>query len=229
MFEELKKEVYAANMRLRDEKLVIFTWGNVSGITKDRKYIAIKPSGVEYDKLTPEMMVICDMAGKVVEGKLKPSSDLQTHLEIYKGSPSVGGVCHTHSQWATIWAQSKRAIPNYGTTHSDYFQAEIPCSRAMMKEEIESDYEKNTGKVIVETLSGKDYLKNKAILVASHGPFTWGKSAHDSVDTAVVLEQIAQMAKYTEDLNPQVPSIDISLQRKHFDRKHGSHAYYGQE
>lgn len=229
MLEQLKKQVYEANMRLKDEKLIIFTWGNVSGITKDRKYMVIKPSGVDYNLLTPDKMVICDMEGKIIEGNLKPSSDYKTHLEIYKAASNVNGVCHTHSKWATIWAQSKREIPNYGTTHADYFQGYIPCSRDMSNEEIKEDYEKNTGKVIVETLEGKDFIKNKAILVSSHGPFTWGSSANDSVDTAVVLEEIAYMAKYTEDLNPEIDSINKVLQNKHFDRKHGTNAYYGQK
>lgn len=229
MLENLKQEVYEANMRLKNEKLVIFTWGNVSAIDKNREFVVIKPSGVEYDKLSPELMVVCNLKGEVIEGNLRPSSDLMTHLELYKASEEINGVCHTHSQWATIWAQSKRSIPNYGTTHSDYFEDEVICSRVLTEREIQENYEKNTGKLIVETLENKNLMRNKAILVASHGPFTWGDSAKDSVDTAIVLEQVAQMAKQTEDLNPKIKAIDVVLKKKHFDRKHGSNAYYGQK
>ena len=228
MLEELKKEVYEANMKLKKEKLIIFTWGNVSGISSDRKYMVIKPSGVDYDLLSPDKMVVCDMDGNVIEGNLKPSSDYKTHLEIYKASKDVKGVCHTHSKWATIWAQSKRNIPNYGTTHSDYFEGDILCSRDMTAFEINNDYEKNTGKVIVETIGKRDYLNNKAVLVSSHGPFTWGVSAKDSVDTAIVLEEYANMAKFTEDLNSNIKEINEELKNKHFYRKHGKNAYYGQ-
>lgn len=228
MLEKLKKEVYEANIRLKNENLVIFTWGNVSGIDESGKYVVIKPSGVEYNSLTPEMMIVCDLNGKVVEGDLNPSSDLMTHLEIYKACPEIKGVCHTHSHWATIWSQSKRSIPNYGTTHSDYFENEIFCSRAMTKDEIEKDYELNTGKLVRETIGNRDFMKNKAILIASHGPFTWGNSPKDSVDTAIVLEHIAEMAKQTEDLNLKITEIDSLLKEKHFNRKHGENSYYGQ-
>lgn len=229
MLESLKKEVYDANMRLFNENLIIFTWGNVSGIDESRKYVVIKPSGVEYSKLTPEMMVVTDLDGKVVEGDLNPSSDLMTHLEIYKASQEVKGVCHTHSLWATTWAQSKKSIPNYGTTHSDYFENEVLCSRLLTPEEIMVDYELNTGKLIVETLGKNNFSKNKAVLIASHGPFTWGSSPNDSVDTAKVLEYIAQMGKNTEDLNNKITPIQKELRIKHFERKHGKNAYYGQK
>lgn len=229
MLEELKKEVYEANMRLFRENLIIFTWGNVSGIDDSGRYVVIKPSGVDYGKLTPEMMVVTDLEGEIIEGALNPSSDLKTHLEIYKASKDVKGVCHTHSLWATTWAQSKRSISNYGTTHSDYFENEILCSRELTPKEIDEDYELNTGKLIIETLGNREFLKNKAIIIASHGPFTWGTSPNDSVDTAKVLEYIAQMAKNTEDLNSGISSIQIELKEKHFNRKHGKNAYYGQK
>jgi len=234
---ELREEVYRANMMLKEHNLVVLTWGNVSGIDKNREYVVIKPSGVDYDKLTPENMVVVNLRGEVVEGDLKPSSDTPTHLELYKEYKEISGVCHTHSLYATSFAQSNwnaESIYPYGTTHADYFDGTVPCTRAMKKKEIETDYEKNTGLVIIETL--KKFKLNPeqmpAVLVKSHGPFTFGKSAEDSVEHSLILENVAHMAFNTKILSYTGIngfSMQKELLRKHFDRKHGANAYYGQK
>ena len=204
MLEELKKAVYEANMLLPKYKLVTFTWGNVSQIDRETGYFAIKPSGVDYDKLTPDDMVIMDLEGNKIEGRYNPSSDTPTHLELYRAFPKIGGVVHTHSPWATSWAQAGRGIPCYGTTHADYMYGEIPCVRCLTKEEIDTAYEKNTGLLIVDYFKDKDYEAVPAVLCKNHGPFTWGKDGHEAVHNAVVLEEVAKMAARCEMINPQV-------------------------
>ena len=233
MLEALKKEVYEANMALVKHNLIVFTWGNVSGIDREAGLFVIKPSGVEYDKLTPDDMVVVDLDGKVVEGRYKPSSDTPTHLELYKAFPNIGGVTHTHSLYATSFAQAGRGVLAYGTTHGDYFDGEIPCTRKMTSAEIKGEYEKETGTVIIESFRerGIDPDRMHAVLVHSHGPFTWGKDAMASVEAAVVLETVSHMALNTELLTTAVqpaPEMQNALLRKHFDRKHGPGAYYGQ-
>jgi len=231
MLESLKIEVCQANIELQRQRLVIYSWGNVSGIDRKRGLVAIKPSGVSYNDLTPEMIVLVDMSGKVVEGRLNPSSDTPTHLELYRCFESIGGICHTHSANATIWSQAKRAIPCLGTTHADYFYGQIPVTRLMTSEEIQADYELNTGRVIVEkfTQSKIDPMQMPAVLVAAHGPFTWGKDAAKSVESAVVLEQVALMALNTAIINPSLEPVPQVLLDKHYLRKHGKNAYYGQK
>lgn len=225
----LKQKVYEANMQLPKHGLVTFTWGNASAIDREKGLVVIKPSGVEYDVLRPEDMVVVDLAtGKTVEGDLNPSSDLPTHLVLYKSFPEIGGVVHTHSRWATVWAQAGRAINAYGTTHGDYFYGAVPCTRKMTPEEIGGAYEHNTGLVIAETFAGKSAEQMPGVLVCSHGPFTWGKDAAEAVHNAVVLEEIAMMAYYTESLGNTNP-IQQELLDKHFLRKHGKNAYYGQK
>lgn len=230
MLEQLKKEVYEANMELPKRGLITYTWGNVSGIDRESGYFVIKPSGVDYDKLSPEDMVVVDLEGNVVEGKYKPSSDTPTHLELYKKYPEIGGVVHTHSPNATAWAQAGRSIPLYGTTHADYFFGSIPCARSLTKEEIEGDYEKNTGLVIIETFEslGLNPMYTPGVLCTNHGPFTWGKDAAEAVHNAVVLEEVAKMSTATEIINPKVHQAPDSIRDKHFFRKHGANAYYGQ-
>ena len=233
MLEALKKEVYEANMALVKHNLIVFTWGNVSGIDREAGLFVIKPSGVEYDKLTPDDMVVVDLDGNVVEGRYKPSSDTPTHLELYKAFPNVGGVTHTHSLYATSFAQAGRGVLAYGTTHGDYFDGEIPCTRKMTSAEIKGEYEKETGTVIIESFRerGIDPDRMHAVLANSHGPFTWGKDAMASVEAAVVLETVSHMALNTEMLTTAVkdaPLMQETLLRKHFDRKHGPGAYYGQ-
>ncbi|MBR1893362.1 MAG: L-ribulose-5-phosphate 4-epimerase [Lachnospiraceae bacterium] len=230
MLEELKKEVYEANMLLPKYGLVTFTWGNVSGIDREKGLFAIKPSGVDYDKLKPEDMVIVDLDGNVVEGNYNPSSDTATHVEIYKAFPKVGGVVHTHSSYATSWAQAGRSIPCYGTTHADYYYGDVPCLRCLTKEEIDEGYEKNTGLLIVNEFKnqGIDPEAVTAALCKNHGPFAWGKDAMDAVHGAVVLEEVAKMAYRTELINPKVAEAPQVLQDKHYYRKHGANAYYGQ-
>lgn len=230
MLEELKKQVYEANMELPRRGLVTYTWGNVSGIDREAGLFVIKPSGVDYDVLTPDDMVVIDLEGNRVEGKYKPSSDTATHLELYKAFPELGGVVHTHSPWATSWAQTGRGIPCYGTTHADYMYGEIPCARNLTAEEIEEAYEKNTGLVIIETLKEKKInpMHVPAILCSNHGPFTWGKDAADAVHNSVVLEEVAKMAAWTEMIRPGAPEAPQCMQDKHFLRKHGPNAYYGQ-
>jgi L-ribulose-5-phosphate 4-epimerase len=228
MLEELKQTVLAANLQLPKYRLVTFTWGNVSGIDRERGLVVIKPSGIEYDKLTADDMVVVDLEGNVIEGHLKPSSDTPTHLLLYKEFPAIGGIVHTHSPWATIWAQSGKGIPALGTTHADYFYGEIPCTRKMTDEEIKGAYEWETGKVIAETFRFIDPLQIPGVLVHGHGPFAWGKDAFNAVHNAVVLEEVAKMAARTYILNPEVQPISQSLLDRHYLRKHGANAYYGQ-
>lgn len=228
MLEQLKKEVYEANMLLPKYGLVTFTWGNVSGIDREKGLFVIKPSGVEYDKLTPEDMVVMDLDGNRVEGKYKPSSDTPTHLELYRAFENIGGIVHTHSSYATSWAQSGRNIPCYGTTHADYIYGDVPCLRCLTKREIDEAYETNTGLLIVDYFKNKDYTAVPAVLCKNHGPFTWGKDAHEAVHNAVVLEEVAKMAFRTELINNQVRPAPQELQDKHYYRKHGKDAYYGQ-
>ena len=228
MLEKLKKQVYKANMELPKYGLVTFTWGNASGIDREKGWIVIKPSGVDYDKLTPDDMVIVDLEGNKVEGNYNPSSDTATHIELYKAFPQIGGVVHTHSSWATSWAQSGRSIPCYGTTHADYMYGEIPCVRVLSKEEIEGAYEKNTGLLIVEQFKDKNIMAMPAVLCKNHGPFTWGKDAQEAVHNSVVLEEVAKMAARAEMINPKIQPAPNELQDKHYNRKHGANAYYGQ-
>lgn len=228
MLEELKKKVYEANMELPKRGLITYTWGNVSGIDRKSGLFVIKPSGVEYDLLKPEDMVVIDLNGNKVEGDYNPSSDTPTHLELYKAFPKIGGVVHTHSPWATSWAQAGRSIPCYGTTHADYFYGPVPCARSLTAEEISEAYEKNTGLVIVETFKdlNPDYVQ--AVLCTNHGTFTWGKDADEAVHNAVVLEEVAKMACRTEMIRPDVKPAPDVIKEKHFMRKHGANAYYGQ-
>ncbi|MCR4755786.1 MAG: L-ribulose-5-phosphate 4-epimerase [Lachnospiraceae bacterium] len=230
MLEELKKQVYEANMLLPAYKLITFTWGNVSGIDREKGLFVIKPSGVEYDELKPEDMVVLDLEGNVVEGDYRPSSDTATHLEIYKAFAEVGGVVHTHSSYATSWAQAGRSIPCYGTTHADYFYGEIPCLRCLNADEIADAYEENTGHLIVNEFNrmDKDPMAVPAVLCKNHGVFTWGKNAIDAVHSAVVTEEVAKMAFRTELINAEVKPAPQELQDKHYFRKHGANAYYGQ-
>lgn len=229
MLENLKEKVLKANLALVKHNLVTFTWGNVSGIDREKGLVVIKPSGVEYDGMTVDDMVIIDLEGNVVEGKWKPSSDTPTHLALYKAFDSIGGVVHTHSRWATSWAQSGRGISAYGTTHGDYFYGEIPCTRKMTPEEINGEYELETGNVIVETFKGKSAADIPAVLVNSHGPFAWGTDPDNAVHNAVVLEELAFMAFHTEKLNKNVDVMQQELLDKHYLRKHGKNAYYGQK
>ena len=231
MLEELKKKVYEANILLPKYGLVTFTWGNVSAIDRESGLFVIKPSGVDYDTMTPDDMVVMDLNGNKVEGKLNPSSDTPTHVEIYKAFKEVGGVVHTHSSYATSWAQAGRSIPCYGTTHADYFYGEIPCVRCLTKDEIESAYEENTGHLIVNEFNRmeKDPVAVPAVLCKNHGVFTWGKDAHEAVHNAVVTEEVAKMAYRCEVINQHVKPAPQELQDKHYYRKHGANAYYGQK
>ncbi|AJQ27982.1 L-ribulose-5-phosphate 4-epimerase [Pelosinus fermentans] len=228
MLEELKQQVWQANMNLQKHGLVVFTWGNASGIDREKGLIVIKPSGVDYDQMQPEDMVVLDLAGNQVEGKLRPSSDTPTHLVLYRKFPAIGGVVHTHSTCATAWAQARKSIPALGTTHADYFYGEVPCTRSLSKEEIQGEYEEETGNVIVEKFEQLNPIHVPGVLVANHGPFSWGKDAHDAVYHAVVLEELAKMAFYTCSANSEVKAMDQLLLDKHFLRKHGKNAYYGQ-
>ena len=230
MLEELKEIVFKANMELPKRGLVTFTWGNVSGIDRNSGYMVIKPSGVDYESMKAEDMVVVDMEGNRIEGKYRPSSDTATHIELYKKYPELGGIVHTHSTWATSWAQAGRSIPLYGTTHADYFYGAIPCARSLTNEEINGEYEKNTGLVIIETLE-KDKISAVSmpgILCSNHGPFSWGKDASDAVHNAVVLEEVAKMAANTEMINGNVKPAPKAIADKHYLRKHGTNAYYGQ-
>ena len=231
MLQELKRQVYEANMLLPKYGLVTFTWGNVSAIDRESGLFVIKPSGVEYESMKPEDMVVMDLNGNRVEGKLRPSSDTPTHLELYKAFSEIGGIVHTHSSYATSWAQAGRSIPCYGTTHADYIYGEVPCVRCLTKEEIDEAYETNTGKLIVSEFkrSKKEIMAVPAVLCKNHGPFTWGKDAKDAVHNAVVLEEVAKMAYRTESINSKVEPAPQELQDKHYYRKHGAGAYYGQE
>ena len=230
MLEELKKKVYEANMELPKYGLVTFTWGNVSGIDQETGLFVIKPSGVDYDKMKPEDMVVMDLLGNKVEGHYKPSSDTPTHLELYKAFPQIGGIVHTHSSYATSWAQAGRSIPCYGTTHADYIYGEVPCLRCLTKEEIDEAYEENTGHLIVNEFKrmNKDIMAVPAVLCKNHGPFAWGKDPFEAVHNAVVLEEVAKMAARCEMLNSQNTPAPQELQDKHYYRKHGANAYYGQ-
>lgn len=231
MLEALKQAVYEANMELPRRGLVTYTWGNVSGIDRETGLVVIKPSGVEYEDLTPDKLVVLDLDGNVVEGKLNPSSDTKTHLELYKAYPSMGGIVHTHSPYAVGWAQAGRDIPAFGTTHADYFYGPVPCARHLTPEEVEAGYEFNTGTVIIETLTqrGINPVHVPGIICHSHGPFTWGKDAAQAVYHAVVLEEVAKMSLYTVQINPDCPPAPQHILDKHFSRKHGPNAYYGQK
>lgn len=229
MLEELKEEVCRANLELPKYGLVTFTWGNVSGVDRETGAMVIKPSGVEYDHMTPEDMVVVSLTtGETLEGKWKPSSDTATHLALYNAFPGISGIVHTHSRWATTFAQAGRGIPAYGTTHGDYFYGEIPCTRKMTPEEIAGAYELETGNVIIETFRKKSPEDIPAVLVHSHGPFAWGTDPHNAVHNAVVLEELAFMAFHTEALTPTIGPMQQELLDKHYLRKHGKNAYYGQ-
>lgn len=228
MYEELKEAVCSSNIELEAQRLVICSWGNVSGMDRTSGVVAIKPSGLAYDELTPDKMVLLDLEGNIVEGELRPSSDTPSHLELYRSVETIGAVCHTHSPNATMWAQACREIPCFGTTHADYFYGAIPLTRAMTEDEIRSDYELNTGKVIVERFAGMDPMKMPGVLVANHGPFTWGATPADAVEAAVVLERTAKMALGTILINTGQDRISQVLLDKHYLRKHGRNAYYGQ-
>ncbi|MBP3322868.1 MAG: L-ribulose-5-phosphate 4-epimerase [Clostridia bacterium] len=228
MLEKLKEIVCKANLLLPKYGLVTFTWGNVSGIDREKGLVVIKPSGVEYDNMQPGDMVVVDLEGNIVEGKYKPSSDTPTHLELYKAFPEIGGIVHTHSRMATSFAQAGRGILPYGTTHGDYFYGEIPCTRLMTEEEIKGEYEKETGTVIIETFKNIDPMSIPSCLVHSHGPFSWGKDPMEAVHNAVVLEELSYMAFNTEMLNPDIKEMQQALLDKHYLRKHGKNAYYGQ-
>ena len=227
MLEELKQKVLKANLELPKRELVTFTWGNVSGIEREKGLVVIKPSGIEYDGMTAEDMVVVDLEGNVVEGKWKPSSDTPTHLVLYKAFENIGGIVHTHSKWATSWAQAGRNIPAYGTTHADYFYGDIPCTRKMKRLEINGEYEHETGNVIVETFKEISADDIPAVLVNSHGPFVWGTDPDNAVHNSVVLEEVAFMALQTEALNQSVERMQQTLLDKHYLRKHGKNAYYG--
>ncbi|WNC13255.1 L-ribulose-5-phosphate 4-epimerase [Brevibacillus brevis] len=228
MLERLKQEVLEANLNLPKYRMVTFTWGNVSGIDREKGLMVIKPSGVPYEELTIDDLVVVDFEGKRIEGKWKPSSDTPTHLLLYQAFPEIGGIVHTHSPWATAWAQAGRGIPALGTTHADYFYGEVPCTRRMTAEEIHGEYEQNTGQVIVEALRGLDPLNIPGVLVHSHAPFTWGRNADEAFHHAVVLEEVAKIASRTYALQPDAGGMDQALLDRHFRRKHGADAYYGQ-
>ena len=229
MLNEIKNRVLKANLSLPKYDLVTFTWGNVSEIDREKELVVIKPSGVPYEELTKDKLVVVNLAGETVEGDLKPSSDTATHLELYKNFPDIGGIVHTHSPWATSWAQAGQGIPCFGTTHADHFYGKIPCTREMRSNEIEQDYEKETGKVIVETFREKNENDIQAVLVNSHGPFVWGSDAKQAVKNSVVLEEVAKMAYRTVQLDKNKSSINSTLLDKHFLRKHGKDSYYGQD
>ena len=231
MLESLKKAVYEANMELPARGLVTYTWGNVSGIDRETNLVVIKPSGVDYDKLTADDLVVVDLDGNVVEGTLNPSSDTKTHLELYKAFPDIGGIVHTHSPYAVAWAQAGKDIPAYGTTHADYFYGPVPCARHLTEEEVSLDYEKHTGLTIVETFRQRniDPRHVPAVICRSHGPFTFGKNAAQAVYHAVVLEEVSKMALFTAQIAPDAAPAPRHIQDKHFSRKHGPNAYYGQK
>ncbi len=229
MLDKLKEQVFQANMLLPKYQLVTFTWGNVSGIDSDRRYMVIKPSGLSYELMTVNDMVVVDMEGRIVEGDFNPSSDTPTHLYLYRQFKDIGGIVHTHSRWATSFAQAGRPIIPFGTTHADYFFGTVPCTRELTNEEVASEYEKNTGIVIAQTITAKEAKEIPAILVKNHGPFSWGRDAMDAVHQAVVLEEVAMMAIQTLILAPDSIAIPQYLSDRHYYRKHGIHAYYGQK
>lgn len=228
MLDNLKKLVLEANLELPKRGLVTYTWGNVSGYDPERELVVIKPSGVPYEELKLEHLVVLDLQGNKIEGDLRPSSDTPTHLELYRSFKGIYGIVHTHSRWATIWAQTGRSIPSLGTTHADYFYGSIPCTRPLTEEEIGGDYEKNTGKVIADAFAGLNPVYMPGVLVSNHGPFSWGKDAADAVHNAVVLEELSMMAFHSLMLSPGLEDIPQALLDKHFLRKHGVNAYYGQ-
>ncbi|HZK27448.1 MAG TPA: L-ribulose-5-phosphate 4-epimerase [Thermoclostridium sp.] len=228
MLDKLKEQVLEANLALPEYGLVTFTWGNVSGIDREKGLVVIKPSGISYPSMKKEHLVVVDLDGNIVEGDLKPSSDTATHLVFYRAFKNIGGVVHTHSPWATSFAQAGKGIPAFGTTHADYFYGEIPCTRKMSAEEINGAYEEETGNVIVEAFKGINPMDVPGVLVNMHGPFTWGCDAHEAVHNSVVLEEVAKMAFNTMMLNPNIGTMDKELLDKHFLRKHGANAYYGQ-
>lgn len=228
MLEELKQRVLASNLQLVELGLVLFTWGNVSAIDREKGLVVIKPSGVDYDGMKADDMVVVDLSGRFVEGSWKPSTDLATHLELYRAFPETGGVVHVHSQHATAFAQAGRGVPAYGTTHADYFYGEVPCTRPLTQSEVETDYERNTGLVIAEAFAGRDPMAVPGCLVKNHGPFTWGTTCEKAVYYAAVLEYCAKMALITEQLNEDAKPADSYLLDKHYFRKHGANAYYGQ-
>ena len=228
MFEEIKERVYRANMRLKTSGLVVLTWGNVSEIDRERECVVIKPSGVSYDVMSAEDMVVVDLNGNVIEGRLNPSSDLPTHLELYKAFDNIAGITHTHSRWATIFAQAGKSIPPLGTTHADTFYGAVPITRKLTSTEICGEYEKETGKVIIEAFKKINPVDIPAVLVNSHGPFTWGESADKSVENAIILEEVAMMAWNSLNINPNI-EFQKDLLDKHYLRKHGKNAYYGQK
>ncbi|WP_158208897.1 L-ribulose-5-phosphate 4-epimerase [Klebsiella pneumoniae] len=227
--QQLKQQVFEANMDLPRYGLVTFTWGNVSAIDRQRGLVVIKPSGIAYESMTVDDMSVVDLQGHVVEGRWRPSSDTATHLALYRRYPDLGGVVHTHSTHATAWAQAGLAIPALGTTHADYFFGDIPCTRALSAQGVDEAYELNTGQVIIETLGEANPLHTPGIVVYQHGPFAWGKDAHEAVHNAVVMEEVARMAWIARGINPQLQPIDSWLMNKHFQRKHGPNAYYGQK
>jgi L-ribulose-5-phosphate 4-epimerase len=229
LLKQLREEVLDANLDLVRRGLVLYTFGNVSGISRDKGLVVIKPSGVPYEEMKPEHLVITDLEGKSVEGDLKPSSDLPTHLVLYKEFPEIGGVAHTHSEYATAWAQARKPIPCFGTTHADYFHGSIPVTEVMAEEDIASEYEKNTGHAIVRAFKDLNYAAVPAVLVANHGPFAWGRDARASAHNAVILEVVARTAYFTRQINPDADGAAQVLQDKHYNRKHGGGAYYGQK
>jgi L-ribulose-5-phosphate 4-epimerase len=229
MLKHLKEEVFQANIDLLKNRLVTLTWGNVSGISRTEGYVVIKPSGVDYELMKPADMVVVDFDGKIVEGELRPSSDLPTHLRLYKSFSSIGGIAHTHSMYATMFAQACKEIPCFGTTHADHFNGSIPLTRFLTKKEVASDYEGNTGAVIIERFALLDPITTPSVLVRGHAPFSWGKNALDAARKSLILERVAQMAMGSLQLNPDLPSIPLHIQEKHFNRKHGPNAYYGQK
>ncbi|HWC20118.1 MAG TPA: L-ribulose-5-phosphate 4-epimerase [Terriglobales bacterium] len=226
---KLREEVLDANLDLVRKGLVLYTFGNVSGISREDGVVVIKPSGVPYAELRPEHLVATDLHGNILEGSLRPSSDLPTHLVLYNAFPGIGGVAHSHSEYATSWAQARRPIPCFGTTHADYFHGAVPVTEVMTEDDIAGGYEENTGKVIVKTFRGIDYESIPAVLVANHGPFAWGPDAKSAAHNAVIVEAVARMAYFTTEINPGAQSIGRGLHDKHYFRKHGRHAYYGQE
>jgi L-ribulose-5-phosphate 4-epimerase len=229
LLEKLRNAVLDANLELVQRGLVLHTFGNVSGIDRAEKLVVIKPSGVPYEEMSAEDLVVTDLAGEIVEGKLRPSSDLATHLVLYKTFPQIGGIAHTHSEYATAWAQARRPIPCFGTTHADYFHGPVPVTDTMSAVEIESEYEKNTGDVIVRAFAARDPVAVPAVLVANHGPFAWGADAAAAAHNAVMLEAVARIAWFTISINKEAEAIDSALHDKHYLRKHGVNAYYGQK